>query len=262
MKNLICVMLLSLCFAAIYAADETVINYAKGPVKQIIIANRYINCKYVLHNTKVRREIYTYDSKGRLKDEIGYNDNKFLYRYVYQYSDSICMKYEYGPKRIIKGNYCRMRMDSAGNRITSETYINGKFFSADSTVYDEYGRKIEHYEIPSQQNTFALRFTFEYDSLGRLSKKRDFLYGGGMVICSVEYLPDGSFTEYHSDVVGQKRTFHYFVNEKGLLVEVQWENSERTVYSDFDKYGNWLKSERIRPEDGTIVVDRVIEYYE
>ena len=254
-------LLMSACTAIIHAADETIINYAKGPVKQIIIANNYDNYDNGFSNLKVRMQIYTYDTLGRLKDEVRYDDQKFRYRYVYKYSDNICMKYESGPKKIIKGNYCRMRMDSKGNQITSETYIKGKFFIADSTVYDESGHKTEYYETRDKQLNYSLKYTYEYDSLGRISKTRSILYGKGMVICSVEYQPDGNFTEYHTDVKGHKMEYNYFVNDKGQLVEVKWTNSERTIYSEFDQYGNWIESQRIVPNEGIIVTKRIIEYY-
>lgn len=251
-------LLIVVSVSTVYAADETVINYAKGPVKLIIVAKNYEKYNNVLSNFKVRREIYMYDTKGRLKEEVHYDDDKFQFRYVYQYSDNICMQYEYGRKKIIKGNYCRSRMDSTGNIITSETYIDGKFFSADSMVYDASGHIIEYYTNHERERTIALKYTYEYDSLGRLSTKR---LHGGIVICSVEYQPNGNFTEYHSDKEGTKWEYHYFVNDQGFLEEVKWRNSERTLYSKFDQYGNWLESECIYPEEGTIVTKRVIEYY-
>ncbi len=253
-------LLIVVSVSTVYAADETVINYAKGPVKLIVVAKNYENYINVLYDLKVRREIYMYDTQGRLKEELHYDDDKLQLRYVYQYSDDICMQYKYGRKKIIKGNYSRSRMDSTGNIITSETYIDGKFFSADSTVYDESGRKIEYYTNIERERTIFLKYTYEYDPLGRLSKIRDILHGG-FDICSVEYQPNGNFTEYHSDKKGTKWEYHYFVNDQGLLVEVQWRDSERTLYSNFDQYGNWLESERIDPEEGTVVTKRLIEYY-
>lgn len=261
MKRLINLLLLLACVSTAHAADETVINYAKGPVKLIIVAKNYEKYNNVLSNFKVRRQIYMYDTQGRLKEELHYDDDKLQLRYVYQYSDNICMQYKYGQKKIIKGNYSRSRMDSTGNIITSETYIDGKFFSADSTVYDESGRKIEYYTNIERERNITLKYTYEYDPLGRLSKIRDILHGG-FDICSVEYQPNGNFTEYHSDKKGTKWEYHYFVNDQGLLVEVQWRESERTLYSNFDQYGNWLESERIYPEEGTVVTKRVIEYYD
>ena len=128
MKRLINLLLLLACVSTVHAADETIINYAKGPVKLIIVAKNYEKYNNVLSNFKVRREIYMYDIQGRLKEELHYDDDKLQLRYVYQYSDDICMQYKYGRKKIIKGDYSRSRMDSTGNIITSETYINGNFF--------------------------------------------------------------------------------------------------------------------------------------
>ena len=72
-------------------------------MKLIIVAKNYEKYNNVLSNFKVRREIYMYDTQGRLKEELHYDDDKLQLRYVYQYSDDICMQYKYGRKKSLKG---------------------------------------------------------------------------------------------------------------------------------------------------------------
>lgn len=257
------VFILCISVAYIYAADETIINYAKGPVKQIIVTKKIEKNSNRYHDVKVRKQVYWYDSIGRLVEETVFANDMLKYGHVRQYTiNNICIEYEYNQVGIVKGNFCQIRMDSTGNQISTKQYIGGKLFLSDSTVYNESGQKIKYYETPSKQNTLALRYTYEYDTYGRLINVRDFLYSQGTIVCHVEYLPNGNFTEFHSDVEGEKWENKYFVNEEKLIIEVHQGHSQRIIYSNFDKYGNWLKSEKKSYDTGTTIVERIVEYYE
>lgn len=67
MKRLINLLLLLACVSTVHAADETVINYAKGPVKLIVVAKNYENYNNVLSDLKVRPKILIYNPDDESK---------------------------------------------------------------------------------------------------------------------------------------------------------------------------------------------------
>ena len=249
------------CAASMYASEKTIINYAKGPVKQITI-NKNLN------DGRVQKQMYWYDSISRLVEEAHYLDDALQYGYVYQYhSDVFCMQYLYNSSGLVDGWYTQIRLDSAGNRIACRTYTSGNFFHADSTVYDAHGNKLKIYYINQDKpEAPILMTTYEYDSLGRLYK-----YGGEGMECWIEYLPNGNYIEHHAtsvyidpssektNVMKEEETF--ILNQEGEIAEIKGP-AQHLVYSNFDRHGNWRKLKCTNKTSGTTTTTRVIEYYE
>lgn len=245
-----------------YATRSCITNYAEGPVKQITIIKNLENVKDKIYDVNIIKKTYLYDIRGRLKKRECYFDDILQNGYARLYIKNICIEQEYNSEGIIEGNYKLIRIDSMGRQIASIHYDNSRFFSSDSTVYDESGRATEYYSTSNKRSKkFGLQYTYEYDSLGRFSKVRDFAYLGGEIFYHVEYHPNGNFTEHLTYKNGEDFC-ECIVNEQGLIVECKRNNGRHGIYSDFDKYGNWLQVQTVDSDTDIFVTKRIIEYYE
>ena len=175
------------------------------------------------------------------------------------------VSYHYNEDGFIKGSFKQLFYDSLGNQISSRTYKDGKFFCADSTIYNTQGLKIEHYDTAPNTDSMVLTYSYEYDSIGRLitvNRKNEHIY-------TIEYHPNGNYTEHHSEKI--KNTIKaweqkYVLDNKGQIIKIQAKDSW-SKFTKYDHHGNWLKSEHSYNTNSplgwiTSVQERIIEYYE
>jgi hypothetical protein len=188
----------------------------------------------------------------------------------------------------VKGSFKRNQLDSMGNCISSQTYREGKIVSADSTVYNERGQKIEYYEYPDKADTLVLQNKYEYDSLGRLIKEYRYRYISPEEyselsrefninpedfresVVTIEYFSNGNYTKHFFSIDihlnKKKDETKYIVNKKGLITKIIGPIGQTHIsYQNFDKYGNWLKKTETLtgyPIESTKITERIIEYYE
>lgn len=275
MKKYVSVMFFCACVTCMYVsggtpievnsfgASKTVINnYAEGPVKQITIIKNLENVKDKISDVNILKKTYMYDIKGRFKKRECYFDDILQYGNARLYIKNIGIEYEYNRQGIIKGSYDLIRLDAKGHQIISIHYDNNRPYFSDSIVYNECGCPTEYYSTSGKRSkNLVLQHTYEYDSLGRFSKTRDFAYMGGDVFYYVEYHSNGNFTEHHMCKNGE-RIFECAVNEQGLIIERKCNDGQYSIFSDFDKYGNWLQVQTVDSDTDIFVTKRIIEYYE
>lgn len=138
----------------------------------------------------------------------------------------------------------------------------------DSFVYDTHGRLIEKYHRDFKTGEMKLKYESTYDSLGRLVKEKSntpYYYRSHRSIVKYKYLPNGNYKRYYT-VNGVRRfVAECFVNDKGQLVKLKFRDFE-VLFSQHDRYGNWLKYEMTptRSDSRTVpaVILRSIEYFE
>lgn len=250
------------------AQDYPMINSFKGPVKQATITmqrdNGDANLYYGGTSGARSKTVCWYDSIGRLLEEANYMDDEVQRGYVCQYTiNNVYMQYNYDANGVIQGSFARFQLDSLGNLLESKRYEDGKFLCGDSTVYDADGRKIEFYETHIKSKKLMLRYIYVYDSIGRLCKVSDLFHGTGHVY-TIEYFPNGSYTQHHIDNKGKKWDIKFILDKKGQLTRMESSNMS-CRYSHFDKYGNWLQlisTNNTPVGQFTTITERVIEYYE
>ncbi|MBQ4507530.1 MAG: hypothetical protein II970_01350 [Paludibacteraceae bacterium] len=255
-----------LLVSRMYPTDEN--SRILGPVKIITetlhIDNNNVSLHYGEQPGGQAKIISWYDSIGRLAERANYINEVLVDGYVRQYTiNNVCMEYNYDKTGLIKGSFTQIQMDSVGNHIFSRNYKDGKLFHADSTAYNAQGLKSADYETLFKADTLVLSYTYEYDSLGRVSKVTDMR---SLHYYTIEYYPNSNYTEHHFDKNGKKWDCKYIVNNKGQVINKQDPNL-RVQYSNFDKYGNWLKmkgSTNTQSPLGwiTTITERTIEYYE
>ena len=267
----------------IYAVLDMSGENVNGPVKQLTE-------KYFKNNSSTcsGESILWYDEKGRVTEEVwrfGGLVNGIVSQYLL---NNVRMDYFYDNDGLVKGSFRRNQLDSMGNCISSQTYREGKIFSADSTVYNERGQKIEYYEYPDKADTLVLQNKYEYDSLGRLIKEYRYRYISPEEyselsrefninpedfresVETIEYFPNGNYTKHFFSIDihlnKKKDETKYIVNKKGLVTKIiNHIGQTQFIYQNFDKYGNWLKKTKTTtgyPINSTETIERVIEYYE
>lgn len=224
-----------------------------GPVKQLTVFQ-----KIGIKNLIIVRQ---YDAKGRLTKHEDYNDGELYPNgFVRQYTDSnVCWEYDYDSKIASELNYSKIMLDTAGREISKTYFRGGKLFGKDSIVYDSKGRKIRDYQsIPKNKNLLRLCHTYEYDTLNRLVRMRRCLDDYWL---TVNYLPNGNYKMNYTGKHGSN-SGTYFVNSNGQLEKINERNNIYTYFSDFDRYGNWLrqKHEYVNGQHAS-TVERKIEYY-
>ena len=185
----------------------------------------------------------------------------------YQYTDSNSCLYFYRKNlRYIRG--------SERDEDTIMYYFNAKGDKTraydmnsnlvDSFVYDTHGRLIEKYHRDFKTGEMELEYESTYDCLGRLVKEKyNTTYHLSLV--KYKYLPNGNYKRYY--IVNGVRPFvaECFVNDKGQLVKLKFRDME-VLFSQHDRYGNWLKYEITPTRSDSkiipIVIIRSIEYFE
>lgn len=266
----------------IYAVLDMRGENANGPIKQL--TERYFKNN---SSTCSGDMILWFDEKGRKTEEV-WHFGSLADGFVSQYLlNNVRMDYFYDNGCLVKGSFRRNQLDSMGNCISSQTYREGKMVSADSTVYNERGQKIEYYKYPDKADTLVLQNKYEYDSLGRLVKEYIYPYitpeeykeykehninpedfRESVVI--TEYFPNGNYTKYSFSIdinlKKKKVETKYIVNKKGLVTKIIGPIGQTHIsYQNFDKYGNWLKKTETLtgyPIESTKITERIIEYYE
>ena len=134
----------------------------------------------------------------------------------------------------------------------------------DSFVYDTHGRLIEKYHRDFKQGEMELEYESTYDSLGRLIKEKyNTTYHQEQV--KYKYLPNGNYKRYYTVNSVRRFVAKCLVNDKGQLVKLKFRDFE-VLFSQHDRYGNWLKYE-IKPTHSNsrtvpAVILRSIEYFE
>lgn len=267
----------------IFAVHDMGGENVNGPVKKLTEQHFKNN-----NNTVSGESILWYDEKGRVTEEVwrfGGLVNGIVSQYLL---NNVRMDYSYDNDGLVKGSFSRNQLDSMGNCISSQRYREGKIFSADSTVYNERGQKIEYYEYPDKADTLVLKNKYEYDSLGRLIKEYRYRYISSEEyselsrefninpedfresVETIEYFPNGNYTKHFFSIDihlnKKKDETKYIVNKKGLVTKIiNHIGQTQFSYQNFDKYGNWLKKTETTtgyPINSTKTIERVIEYYE
>ena len=136
----------------------------------------------------------------------------------------------------------------------------------DSFLYNTHGKLIKKYHRDFEKGEMELEYESTYDSQGRLVKEKynaPYYYRSRVV--KYKYLPNGNYKRYYT-VNGVRRfAAKCFVNDKGQLVKLQFRDME-VLFSQHDRYGNWLKYEikpaRFNSRPGAMVIIRRIEYLE
>lgn len=246
--------------AAVGGTDEV-----NGPVKQMTVTLRLKTGNYSLYYGEqpgtCGKTIFWYDSIGRIIEKADYVGDRLQSGYVCQYTiNNICMEYDYTADGLVKGSFAQVKSDSLGNRIYTKRYKEGRVCWKDSTVYNALGQKTEYYETPYKSDTLALRYVYQYDSLGRLSKVCETFHGTEHNY-TIEYFPKGNYTEHHSQKNGTMWDRKYVVSKNGYIVDIK-EPNHHSHYSKFDKYGNWLILEGSVHNLPGPVTERTIEYYD
>lgn len=270
MKKIITLIITTLVMQVYtYAVDEPSDMTVQGPVKQVtttisLETNNNSSLFYGAQPGGDAKFICWYDSVGRITEKANYINNQVQDGYVCQYTiNNTYMEYEYNHNGLIKGSYTYVQSDSIGRPLVTKQYREGKIVYVDSTIYNAQGNKIEYYESRLKTGIIALKNTYEYDSIGRLYKENDLL---NETYYTIEYLPNGNYTEHHVNKDGKTWERKYIVNKKGVHVKCETRDM-RLVYSRFDQYGNWLQlksSTNTHTPMGwvTTIIERVIEYYE
>jgi YD repeat-containing protein len=254
------------------AATVAIAPDVKGPVKKVTTTIKLGDGKLdILYGMSKQpfpevKYVFWYDSIGRLTEETTYPGGSHINGHVYQYhNNEMGVSYHYNEDGFIKGSFKQLFYDSLGNQISSRTYKDGKFFCADSTIYNTQGLKIEHYDTAFKSDSMVLTYSYEYDSIGRLitvNRKNEHIF-------TIEYHPNGNYTEHHSEKI--KNTIKaweqkYVLDNKGQIIKIQAKDSW-SKFTKYDHHGNWLKSEYSYNTNSplgwiTSVQERIIEYYE
>lgn len=266
MKKVILLSIILLYTGFIFAVGMN--NEVNGPVKKMTIYIRVgdgdMGGGIMYGNEQVgamAKIVYWYDSIGRLVDEANYHGDD-VRGYVRQYLlNNVYMEYEYNNQGIVKGSFARGQLDSLGNTIFTKRYRDRKQITADSTVYNEQGLKIKYFQSPYKSDSLELRYTYEYDSLGRLSKYYDYSKGEINISYEMIYYPNGSYTERATDKEGKTWNVKYTADKNGNIIKMESTNMS-AQYSKFDKYGNWLILKGVTHKVAKTTTERVIEYYE
>ena len=209
MKKIILLVLTFAYLSNLYATDHMAATVAiapdvKGPVKKVTTTIKLGDGKLdILYGMSKQpfpevKYVFWYDSIGRLTEETTYPGGSNINGHVYQYhNNEMGVSYHYSEDGFIKGSFKQLFYDSLGNQISSRTYKDGKFFCADSTIYNTQGLKIEHYDTAPKTDSMVLTYSYEYDSIGRLitvNRKNEHIY-------TIEYQPNGNYTEHHFEKI-------------------------------------------------------------
>lgn len=277
MKKIILLVFTFAYLSNLYATDHMAATGAiapdvKGPVKKVtsIIKTEQDGMLYMIYGMSKQpfpeiKYVFWYDSIGRLTEDATY-PGPHIDGHVYQYyNNEMGVSYHYNEDGFIKGSFKQLFYDSLGNQISSRTYKDGKFFCADSTIYNTQGLKIEHYDTAPKTDSMVLTYSYEYDSIGRLitvNRKNEHIY-------TIEYHPNGNYTEHHFVKIkntSRKWEQKYVLDNKGQIIQIKAKDSW-SKFTKYDHHGNWLKSESSYNTNSplrwiTSVEERIIEYYE
>ncbi len=240
----------------------------KGPVKQMKVTVEVASpsahiSSYGgpgLNNIEI---ITHYDTQGRLIKREHFHGGELADGLVRVYAKGVCRENDYDADGKKEGDFRIILLDSIGHEISMRCYRNGKFFARDSTVYDSFGRIIETYENISRKNdSLVLRYTIEYDSLGRVILRRDWRNGSRTI---TEYFTNGNYTKLYEGKDGTKHSENCTVDAEGRLIKLDGEGI-RAFLSQYDQYGNWLYLKGETNTNSplgwvTSITKREIEYY-
>lgn len=179
-------------FAQIEVNNEDV----KGPVKLVVIILESASpgAQISTYGGPVlnRVVIFThYDTKGRIVRREHFHGEELADGYFCRYANNKCKEYNFDAKGIVEGHYRNITFDSAGHKISDICYMNGKFFAKDSIVYDSLERVVKTYENMNRKNdSLVLRYTYEYDSIGRIDSYKDWRSKN---LYNIHYSPDGNY---------------------------------------------------------------------
>lgn len=255
MRKILFSVIACLCVSHISAGILTYIEDVSGPVKKIKVTSNQLGM--------LRDWVYWYDSAGRLTEFANYHDGKHEEGscYVRQYtSNNEYTDYYYDANGIIAGSYRITYLDSIGNKLYSKRYKNDELWHMDSIVYNEHGKEIEYYSM--HDGVLSLRYTYEYDSLGRMSVKH-FVTLGDNAKDTYEYLSNGDYIKYHFDKNGKKSYLKYLFNAQGHIIKTVG-SYEKSRFEKLDSYGNWTiwkESLDIPIGHYEYTYERKIEYY-
>lgn len=211
----------------------------------------------------VEKTIIWYDSIGRIVKTEEYGEEGPGMSYVYQYTDSnICWRFTYERKRLVKGAYCKIYLNSSGQKIASHEFYNNHLTRVDSIAYDAQGRVVETYASEYIEREPSLTSLYTYDSTGRLTEERNIKTGKRYTIT---YLPNGDYTKQFFDKNGKTYSQTCIVDKKGQLNRIE-SDEEKVKYARYDRFGNWLKREASVNTHSFIgwigsTTERTIEYY-
>lgn len=235
---------------------KTYIEDVSGPVKKVTVTSKQAGM--------MRNWVYWYDTAGRLIEEAYLRDGKpdddcFVRQYM---SNDSYADYFYNELGFIDGCYRLTQLDSLGNKTYSIRFKDGKLWTKDSIVYNEQGKGIECYSL--KDSVLTLRYTYEYDSLGRLYA-RHFPRLGNKAMDKYEYLDNGNYIKYHYDKDGKKSYAKHIFNKQGIRVKVVESIAQQKLYfKKFDEHGNWTLWRHIFDSpmgQFDYTYERNIEYY-
>lgn len=212
--------------------DDIITDAINGPVKKATIIIRQNN-----DPTDQEKTIVWFDSIGRIIKLEEYGEEGLGIGYKYQYTDSnVCWRYTYKKSGLIKHAYCKIYLNTTGQKVASYEYYNNNLTNVDSIVYDTQGRIEKTFVGEYKERHPSLTCIYAYDQKGRLTEERNVKAQNGY---TVTYQPNGNYTKQYYGEDGQY-TETYIVNNDGLLIRKTSAENE-VNYSQFDQYDNWLK---------------------
>lgn len=212
-----------------------------GKLIELIDSTGLINEFEVFHSKIKYKTIYTYNQKGDLIESSDYTKfGQNIGKVTMEYSANKCIEKNSSSGQSIIKNY-----DYKGNIIEEKTFDDaGKLFCRRNMKYDSKGYKIEEaYSVCLNKE----KDIFSYDINGNCT---------GVV----SYSPDGQIRSkkvYKYDKLGNLIEESSFDGDNQLV----W--SIKVKYSNFDKFGNWLKA-TYSPSSPNRRIEtrvRVITYY-
>lgn len=212
--------------------DDILTDAINGPVKKITIIIHQNN-----DPTEQEKTIAWFDSIGRIIKLEEYGDGCLEIGYKYQYTDSnVCWRYTYKKSGLIRHTYCKIYLNTKGQKIASHEYYNNNLTNVDSIVYDAQGRMVKTFVSEYKERRPSLVCIYAYDQKGRLIEGRDVKAQNSYTIT---YLPNGNYIKQYYDKAEQY-TETYIVNKEGALIRKTSDDKD-VNYSLFDQYGNWRK---------------------
>lgn len=231
-----------------------------GPVKKVSV-------KIKQHHdpSDTLTSIALFDTKGNIVKTGYYKEERFIIDGIYKYSNNnSCLYYQYDENGSVDNNYSKIYFDAKGHELLKFFYWKDKLRRVDSLVYDTQGHLIAKYVSPYMERTPLLNIIYSYDSLGRILEEKNIKEGNHYTIL---YGENGNYTKQIIKTNGKKYTAKGFINESGQLVKEVIPEEEMTIYYNYDRFGNWLKSEssmNSHSQHGWLgtTIERTIEYYE
>ena len=229
-----------------------------GPVKKVTIT-----LKQHQDPSDTLTYVAFFATNGNIVKTGYYKGEKFIINHIYEYPDNnSCLHYQYDKNGVADTHYSKIFFDEKGQKLLKFSYWKDKLTGVDSMVYDTQGHLIAKYVSEYGQRTPLLEIVYAYDSLGRMIEEKNIKTGERYTI---SYLPNGNYKKIINKY-GRTYIEYYIVNKAGQLIECRSvETTEK--YSNYDKYGNWLKrvgSLDTHTSKGRIgsTTERIIEYYD